>query len=152
MPIMTGAIVMWSGLVENIPEGWALCDGQNGTLDLRNRFIIGAGSTYSVGNTGGSANAVVVTHTHSMSGSTGSTNYPSHSHLLYNTPGGTAWGSNDSSPGAGSGNASSVGSGLGALSSSGNHSHGIGMSTTGEDGTNKNLPPYYALAYIQQIV
>ena len=45
---------MWSGAVNNIPGGWALCDGTNGAPDLRDRFIVGAGNTYTPGNTGGS--------------------------------------------------------------------------------------------------
>lgn len=45
---------MWSGASNAIPSGWWLCDGNNGTPDLRNRFIVGAGSSYGVGNTGGS--------------------------------------------------------------------------------------------------
>ena len=51
--IPTGIIVMWSGPIANIPEGWVLCDGNNNTPDLRDRFIVGAGNTYAIGNTGG---------------------------------------------------------------------------------------------------
>jgi len=39
-----GVIVMWWGEVDQIPAGWTLCDGSNGTPDLRSRFIVGAGS------------------------------------------------------------------------------------------------------------
>ena len=56
-----GAIIMWSGSAANILPGWALCDGTNGTPDLRDKFIIAAGGTYSPGATGGSA-----THTHTV--------------------------------------------------------------------------------------
>lgn len=57
-----GIVLMWSGAIGDIPAGWALCDGNahtapNGdsvtTPDLRDRFIVGAGSTYAIGNTGG---------------------------------------------------------------------------------------------------
>lgn len=48
-----GNISMWHGLTENIPNGWVLCDGTNGTPDLRDRFIVGSGTTYTTGNTGG---------------------------------------------------------------------------------------------------
>jgi len=48
-----GTIVMWSGAVASIPQGWKLCDGTNGTPDLRNRFIVGAGDEYAVAATGG---------------------------------------------------------------------------------------------------
>ncbi len=49
-----GTIVVWSGTVEDIPTGWALCDGTNGTPDLRGRFVLGTGGTYNPGDTGGS--------------------------------------------------------------------------------------------------
>lgn len=50
----SGIIVMWSGSVANVPTGWALCDGSNGTPDLRDRFIVGAGDSYNPDDTGGS--------------------------------------------------------------------------------------------------
>ncbi|MBR57409.1 MAG: hypothetical protein CMH54_05045 [Myxococcales bacterium] len=50
----TGSIILWSGSVGSIPTGWGLCDGSDGTPDLRNRFVMGAGDSYSPGNTGGS--------------------------------------------------------------------------------------------------
>lgn len=49
-----GMIILWSGTIPNIPDGWALCNGSNGTPDLRDKFIIGAGDTYSKDDTGGS--------------------------------------------------------------------------------------------------
>ncbi len=52
--IVAGVINSWSGSIVSIPTGWALCDGTNGTPDLRDRFIVGAGSTYSVDDMGGS--------------------------------------------------------------------------------------------------
>ena len=61
--VPVGTIVLWSGAANRIPDGWALCNGQtlngNKTPDLRNRFVVGAGSTYAVGNTGG-ADAVTL--------------------------------------------------------------------------------------------
>jgi hypothetical protein len=53
-----GAIMMWSGIASDIPESWALCDGTNGTPDLRNRFIVGATDTYAPLATGGSTTLV----------------------------------------------------------------------------------------------
>ena len=53
--VPTGCIMFWSGSTEDIPEGWVLCDGNNGTPDLRNRFVVGAGGDYAVGDTGGTA-------------------------------------------------------------------------------------------------
>lgn len=61
-----GLIIMWSGA--QLPDGWALCDGQNGTPDLRDRFIVGAGGSYAVDATGGVASH---THSHTVSGTTG---------------------------------------------------------------------------------
>jgi hypothetical protein len=49
-----GAIIMWSGTLASIPSGWALCDGTNGTPDLRNRFIYGVSAGEDPGATGGS--------------------------------------------------------------------------------------------------
>ena len=60
--VPTGGIIIWSGAQNAIPSGWTLCNGSNSTPDLRDRFVVGAGSTYSVNNTGGSANAVSYTH------------------------------------------------------------------------------------------
>ncbi len=50
-----GSIIPWYGDKANIPDGFALCDGENGTPDLRDRFLVGAGSTYSLGVKGGEA-------------------------------------------------------------------------------------------------
>ena len=55
-----GGIILWSGSVASIPAGWQLCDGTNLTPDLRDKFVVGAGSSYAVNATGGNA-----THTHS---------------------------------------------------------------------------------------
>lgn len=79
----SGIILLWSGQTLNIPTGWALCDGQNGTPDLRNRFVVGAGSTYVVGATGGSDTVALTTnnlpsHNHGFSGS--ATSNGSHNH------------------------------------------------------------------------
>ncbi len=56
-----GAIIMWSGLLANIPGGWALCDGANSTPDLRDRFIFGCSAGENPGATGGSTQ-----HSHSV--------------------------------------------------------------------------------------
>ncbi|MDH3979811.1 MAG: phage tail protein [Gammaproteobacteria bacterium] len=49
-----GVIVMWSGSLDSIPAGWSLCDGRDGTPDLSNRFVLGAGADEYLGNIGGS--------------------------------------------------------------------------------------------------
>ena len=73
--IPSGGIILWSGSTGSVPSGWYLCDGTNGTPDLRNSFIVGAGNTYAVGATGGTADAIVVSHTH-----TATVTDPSHVH------------------------------------------------------------------------
>lgn len=59
----SGMICMWSGSAASIPAGWYLCDGNNSTPNLINRFIVAATGTYAPGATGGSA-----THGHTYSG------------------------------------------------------------------------------------
>ena len=72
-----GGIIKWSGAVADIPGGWALCDGTNGTPDLRNRFIVGAGDTYNPNDTGGS-----LSHIHNVYGYTGE-GYPWAEYMMY---------------------------------------------------------------------
>jgi microcystin-dependent protein len=80
-PFPSGGIIMWSGSIANIPSGWLLCNGSSGTPDLRDRFVVGAGSTYAVNATGGATTVTLSTtnlpsHTHSISasGTTSATN------------------------------------------------------------------------------
>ena len=49
---VSGMIMMWSGMVSNIPSSWALCDGRNGTPNLTERFIVAAGGQYQPHNSG----------------------------------------------------------------------------------------------------
>lgn len=63
---VSGMIILWSGAQNAIPSGWVLCNGSNSTPDLRDRFVVGAGNSYSVGATGGNNTA---TDTVSISGS-----------------------------------------------------------------------------------
>jgi hypothetical protein len=142
MPLLLGGIVMWSGTVEDIPIGWALCNGTNGTLDLRNRFIVGAGGLYNVGATGGSADSVVVTHQHSITINTGG----HHGHSFRERSGNNA--GNNPTQFAGWPFAEQTPT----SSANGSHSHTVSLNNTGVSATNANLPPYYALAFIQQIV
>ena len=128
--IPTGGIIMWSGATSAIPSGWVLCDGQNSTPDLRNKFIVGANDStgdtaypgVSVGATGGQADAIVPNHTHP-----------------------TTFDGKKYFPGGGSTSVSFGGAG-------GYPADVFSMSnpTNGETLTNKNLPPYYALAYIMK--
>jgi hypothetical protein len=159
-----GMVMLWSGSAAAIPAGWALCNGSGGTPDLRDRFVVGAGSSYAVGGTGGSANAALVSHSHTVSAS-GSTlgagahshsvNDPGHSHT--NTTGsqilsnGTAnYLSGYNSDGTTSGAATGI-----SLNGVGDHDHPVlvsgGTSTDGSSATNANLPPYYALCYVMRV-
>lgn len=63
----SGAIGMWSGSEASIPSGWLLCNGLNGTPDLRDRFVVGCGSHYTKGTTGG-ANTVTTSATITIAG------------------------------------------------------------------------------------
>ncbi len=54
MNLPSGSILLWSGAIVNIPAGFVLCDGNNGTPNLQNRFVPGAGDAYGVGDNGGS--------------------------------------------------------------------------------------------------
>ena len=115
---VTGMIIAWYGNTGNIPTGFVLCDGNNNTPDLRDRFIVGAGSAYSPGDTGGSKDAVLVSHFHTTENFVGRSNYAEPRNFGVGTDGN--------------------------LNSTGN------TDTKGEDGTNKNLPPYHALCYIMK--
>ena len=71
--IPKGTILPWYGKSSDIPDGFALCDGTKGTPDLRNRFLVGAGSNYSLGDTGGEdqvrlTNQQIGNHYHYWSG------------------------------------------------------------------------------------
>lgn len=144
-PFLTGMIMIWSGAIGTIPAGWVLCDGNNGAPDLRDRFIIGAGNTYSVAQTGGSADSIIVSHTHTATATFAGNALPTHSHQLFSTGGGGSSAFSKVTVGAvesnvPSTNAVSAGTPAGTVSVTNN---AIGVS-----GTNANLPPYYALAFI----
>lgn len=146
--IPAGIIAMWSGTIATIPLGWALCDGTNDTPDLTDKFVIGASVdssgaktevTGSATQTGGSKDAIVVSHTH-----TASVTDPGHSHF-------STW--TEYEGGGGSGLTDPVNPGTGSYHVNTNSATtGISVtnSTTGSSGTNANLPPYYALAFIMK--
>ena len=158
--IPTGIISLWSGSTGSIPSGWFICDGNNGTPDLRNRFIVGAGSTYAVAATGGSANATLVSHTHTATSTSTVSDTASEPQLL------DADISSSSNLGRLSTSYGLVGSNLNEAgyirdNISGNPfvknvAASISVATTttnsteGSSATNANLPPYYALAYIMK--
>ena len=116
---------MWSGAANEIPPGYVLCDGNNNTPDLRNKFVVGASSsgntTYpglSVDAEGGSANAVLLSHEHTTENFVARSNYAEPRNFGVGTDG----------------NCNSTG----------------GTDTQGQSGTDKNLPPYHALCYIMK--
>jgi hypothetical protein len=134
---VTGMIMLWSGSAASIPSGWVICDGANSTPNLRDRFVVGAGTTYAVGATGGSADAVVVSHTHTAtdSGHTHTSTIKSTKKSGGDTPDILSTGENLS--------------GDKTLTSNSGTAN-ITVSTTGSSATNANLPPYYALCYIMK--
>ena len=134
----SGGIALWSGSIASIPSGWYLCNGSNGTPDLRNKFIVGAGSTYAVAASGGSADAIVVAHTHT--GTTSTNGEHTHSYTRPAEPDG------ETSQNGNYGNYLSTYT----TSAAGNHTHTFTTDSTGVSGTNANLPPYYALCYIMK--
>ena len=158
-----GGIIIWSGSTGSIPSGWALCNGANGTPDLRNRFVVGAGSTYAVDATGGSADAINVTHKHggsvsvatkSLSGTIKTRNGGGGRYadsVPVSTTGVFTWknltgGVGNGWQGEGGGNSATI-----TMNANHNHSATLSISNAGSSGTNKNLPPYYALAYIMKL-
>jgi hypothetical protein len=149
---VTGMIIMWSGTIATIPTGWLLCNGSSSTPDLRNRFIIGAFSddsgtakttvTGSATQTGGTKDAIVVSHTHTA---TSTVTDPGHLHVILNASGGSpngggAYIQGADNPGA-SRNTNTATTGITVATS---------ITTEGSSGTNQNLSPYYALAFIMK--
>lgn len=126
--VPAGAIIMWSGA--SVPSGWALCDGNNDTPNLVNRFVVGAGSTYTLDSTGGSADAILPSHTHNA----GTLTVGASSNISSTTD-------------ATAGTSFTAPSGWSAASTSVSGS----TASEGVTATNKNLPPYYALAYIMKL-
>jgi len=138
-----GGMLWWSGAVGAIPAGWSLCDGSNGTPNLVDRFIVGAGNEYVVGNNGGE-DTVDTSHTHSHSDGVNklSVNLTgAHSH----TPSETAkikvdthvtvwdWSETHSS------------------TVEGDHTHAWkGATASGGNAAEENRPPYWALCIIQR--
>jgi len=141
----TGVILIWSGSTGSIPSGYVICDGSNGTPDLRNSFVLGAGNSYTVGQTGGSTDAIVVSHTHTAT-STSTVTDPGHFHNSYG---------NGAPNGGGSGIAlTNPGNSPGLATQSATTGITVATSTTnataGTSGSGANMPPFYALAYIMK--
>ena len=147
--IPTGGIIMWSGAIGQIPAGWALCNGSGGTPDLRDRFIVGAGSGYSVGATGGTAMHVLTvaempSHTHVQNAHTHTQD--AHSHGLV-TAGGDTTSSGVLPNRAGPG---TVDQNTEMTAATNQNTTAINQSTGG-GAPHENRPPYYALAFIMKL-
>jgi len=138
--IPTGGIIIWSGSTGSIPAGWFLCNGSNGTPDLRDRFIVGAGNSYAVNAVGGTADAIVVSHTHTA---TSTVTDPGHLHNIYYAAVAAGGGSVAGLDTSGTNQPSTLTAYTGITVATTN-------TTAGVSGTNANLPPYYALAYIMK--
>jgi hypothetical protein len=133
-----GGIIMWSGSIDSIPSGWALCDGTNGTPDLRNRFVIAAGGNYDVGATGDGS---IPSHTHAFSATTNSTG--SHRHAIpYTTEMGYKYGTQRD-----------TGDQYVSRSTwdAGAHAHTVSGTTGAHGAGTQNIAVYYALAYIMKL-
>jgi microcystin-dependent protein len=151
--VPAGVILLWSGSIASIPSGWNLCDGTNGTPDLRNRFVVAAGDTYAVGDTGGDDSVTLTSsqmpsHTHTFSATTGSAG--NHDHALLGGTGSVAdfFGGSGENYGVGIGSASASN----RTDDAGAHTHSVSGTTasTGGGDSHENRPPYYALAYIMK--
>ena len=161
---VTGMIILWYGNTGNIPTGFVLCDGNNNTPDLRDRFVVGAGSAYSPNNTGGSSSVTLSTtqipshnHTTSVSGTTstksltGDVRRISEGFRASGTASGVFTKVNDpNNPITGAASNSPVA----GFTFDATHNHTFsasGTSTnTGSGDSHENRPPYYALCYIMK--
>ena len=162
--VPSGCILLWSGAENVIPSGFVLCDGTNSTPDLRDRFVVGAGSGYSPGNSGGNSSVTLSTsqlpsHNHSVSVS-GTTSTKSLTGDItkisecYNVAGAatgvfTKKGTGNSPVTGSSSNSPTAGVDFDA-----SHDHTFSASgTSGNEGSGsaiENRPPYYALCYIMK--
>ena len=143
-----GGIIMWSGAAADIPQGWALCDGNNNTPDLRDRFIVGGGNTYSPGTTGG-ADSVTLT-TEQMPGHTHTAVQPAHNHnngnfnRLLETRGDGKYTAQTYDTSVGEPDLLHSGAIQPATPA-------ITVNNTGGDQPHENMPPYYALCFIMKL-
>lgn len=155
--ILPGTVTAFSGTFENgypidkstglVNKEWHLCDGTNGTPDLRNRFIYGGDGTNN-GAAGGEANvtlqvANIPAHGHTASVS----NSGSHTHNV------TTYSGDVYSANGGRVSCNGVEQSRGSITtgSGGSHTHSITINNTGGGQPHNNMPPYYVLAYIMKL-
>lgn len=152
-----GIITMWSGSIAAIPSGWALCDGTNGTPDLRDRFIAGArqdeggvAKTNVTGTLSISGDGEIPAHSHGV-GALTTASAGEHSHNLdyyvgsydNDLPGRSEPGIRDSSI--------NVRSFQLIANPAGTHAHTITGSTANTGSGTKNVAVYYTLAFIMKL-
>lgn len=158
-----GVIVMWHGQPDQTPAGWVLCDGNNGTPDLRDRFIVGAGKSYKVNDKGGLATVKLETanlplHTHA--GSTSSSGEHQHwiegtdarglKYRKRNISGQTTvdmgfGGGSDADPNE------EIWRGAVNTDTQAAHQHTFTTAAAGGNQSHENRPPYYALCFIMKM-
>ena len=168
--VPAGVILMWSGSAASIPAGWKLCDGTNGTPNLVNRFVLGANATSpAVGATGGAATVTLTsaqmpvhshsgtTDTHGGHQHTGTTNGSGAHQHTYNggetniaASGPSLVGGHTQTGAFFSTNAVGDHSHSFTSNSGGSHNHVLSVNNSGGDGAHENMPPYYALCFIQK--
>lgn len=140
----SGCIVMWDGPLSEIPSGWVLCDGNNGTPNLLDRFVRGAPSGADPGSTGGEHTKSLSTSqlsSHNHSPTMSSAGDHSHTYRFYDN--GNAGDGTETVVG-------SSGSADGYTSTDGAHSHTMTIDSTGGGGSYDNRPPYYEIAFIMK--
>lgn len=155
-----GSICMWSGVT--VPAGWYLCDGTNGTPDLRNRFIVGSGNGYNIGATGGSNTVTLQTtdipiHSHTLSLSGVSiASAGNHSHVWYSVNNDSNYADYPGFYGTDSLYARTSRNYVTSVNvpTSGSHTHKLSgngsLGSVGSGSAHENRPPYYALAFIMK--
>jgi microcystin-dependent protein len=156
--IPVGGIILWSGAVGAVPDGWALCDGGQNTPDLRGRFVMGAGGSgyRGPGATGGAETVTLSVgqlpaHNHQVSGKTST---DGNHHHFYNDAFFSECCPNWGWQGSGrSDNDNSPRDWGRVTGESGAHSHNFNVTSasTGSNQAIDKLPPFYSLAYIMRV-
>ena len=147
--IPRGGIIMWSGVI--IPESWSLCDGTNGTPDLRNRFIVSSGSSYNIGTSGGSTTRTLSVSnlpSHNHTGTTNNDGAHHHRQRLGIIDDENFSGNNGQKPPADA----PIGTKSYTIdNTNSSHQHAFTTNSTGSGTSFDIRPPYYALAFIMKL-